>query len=79
MAIPTNIRFGATLALFAALGYFAWKSGRKVYDEGPRLDAYQKNGAVVLRWPHEVEAPMAARFAEGFDHWKDRTDRFVIE
>lgn len=79
MAIPTNIRFGATLALFAALGYFAWKSGRKVYDEGPTLDAYQKNGAVVLRWSHEVEAPMADRFAESFDHWKDRTDRFVID
>jgi ATP-dependent protease ClpP protease subunit len=79
MTTPNTIRFGATLALFAALAFFAWKSGRKVYEDGPTLDAYQKNGAVVLRWTHEVEAPMAARFAEAFDHWKDRTDNFVIE
>ena len=80
MKAPSNrVRFAVTLALFAALGLFAWKSGRKVYDQGPGLEMTQAGDAVVLRWAHPVEAPMAERFAEAFADWKDRTGRFVIE
>lgn len=74
-----NIRFAVTLALFAALAFFAWKSGRKVFEEGPDLEIVEVDGAVVLRWAHGVEAPMASRFAEAFDEWKDRTGRFVVD
>lgn len=69
----------ATLALFAALAFFAWKSGRAVYQNGPGLDIREEGGAVVLRWTHEIEAPMAARVAAAFEEWKDRTDRFIID
>lgn len=74
-----KLRFALTLALFAALGVFAWKSGRKIFDEGPELEIVEEGGVVVLRWAHEVEAPMAQRLAAAFDEWKDRTDRFVVD
>ncbi len=80
MTAPNSrIRFVLTLALFAALAFFAWNSGRKVFEEGPDLEIVQENGAVVLHWAHEVEAPMAERFAAAFKQWESRTDRFVID
>lgn len=74
-----RIRYALTLALFAGLAFFAWKSGRKVYEDGPSLQIAQAGDAVVLRWAHGVEAPMAERFAAAFAAWKDKTRRFVIE
>lgn len=79
MIARNNIGFAVTAALFAGLAFFAWKSGRKVYEEGPQLQITQSGDAVILRWRHGVEAPMAARFAEAFDDWRGRTDRFVID
>lgn len=79
MWVSNNLRFAVTLALFAGLALFAWKSGRKVYEEGPRLEIAERDGAVVLGWAHPVEAPMADRFATAFDAWKGRTQRFVID
>ena len=79
MKVPTSARFALTLALFAGLAFFAWKSGRKVYEEGPRLEITQREDAVVLAWSHGIESPMAARFADAFDAWKDETSRFIIE
>ena len=76
---PAKIRYAVTIALFAGLAFFAWKSGRNVYDEGPRLEISERDGAVVFRWAHPIEAPMAARFAEGLEEWKGRGDSFVIE
>lgn len=74
-----NIRFAVTLALFAALAFFAWKSGRKVFEEGPELEIVDEDGAIVLRWTHEIEAPMAERFAAAFKEWGGRADRFVVD
>lgn len=74
-----RLKFAATFALFAALAFLAWKSGRKVYEEGPELQIVEEGGAVTLRWSHGVDAPMAERFATAFDQWKDRTDHFVID
>ena len=79
MPAPNNLRFLVTLALFAALAVFAWKSGRRVYEEGPDLEAFERDGAVVLRWAHGVDAPMAERFEKAFARWKNQTDRFIIE
>lgn len=79
MPLMNKVRFAATLALFAGLAFFAWKSGRKVYEDGPRLEIARTEDAVVLRWTHRIEAPMAMRFAEAFDRWKNETDRFVID
>lgn len=75
----SGLKFALTVALFAALAVFAWKSGRKVYEEGPALEIARAGDAVVLRWAHPVEAPMAERFATAFDAWKGRTGRFVID
>lgn len=79
MPSPNNLRYLVTLALFAGLAIFAWKSGRKVYEEGPGLDIHREGGAVVLRWTHAVEAPMAERFEKAFAAYRNKTDRFVIE
>ncbi len=80
MTGPRNsLRFAATLALFAALAFFAWKSGRKVYETGPQLVIAEAGDAVILRWAHDVEAPMAERFATAFNLWKGKTGRFIID
>ncbi len=79
MPASNNLRFLVTIALFAALALFAWKSGRRVYEEGPDLDIREEGGDVILRWAHAVEAPMAERFEKAFARWKGKTERFVIE
>lgn len=71
--------FALTIALFAALAFFALKSGRAIYETGPQLRVHEEGGAVVFAWDKAVEAPMAHRFREAFDAWKDRTDRIVID
>ncbi len=78
-AAKNRLRLAATLALFAALGLFAWKSGRQVFETGPALAVFEEDGAVVFSWPYAVEAPMAQRFVDAFDAWKGRTDRIVID
>lgn len=77
--MPKRVLPIVTLILFAALFFFAWKSGRRVFETGPRIEISERDGAVVLAWAHGVEAPMAERFAAAFAEWKDRTDRFVID
>ncbi|MCB2113930.1 MAG: ATP-dependent Clp protease proteolytic subunit [Parvularculaceae bacterium] len=71
--------FLLTPALFAVLALFAWKSGRKVYEVGPELEIREVGDAVVMRWAHDVAAPMAERFQTAFDDWKGRTDHIIIE
>lgn len=75
----TRAGFALTIALFAALGFFALKSGRAIYQTGPQLDIYEVGGAVVFAWRDPVEAPMAHRFRAAFEAWKDRTDRIIID
>lgn len=71
--------FALTLALFAALGVFAWRSGRVVYEEGPSLTVVGEGDAVVFKWTDAVEAPMAFRFRAAFEEVKDKTGRIVID
>jgi ATP-dependent protease ClpP protease subunit len=71
--------FALTIALFAALGYFAWRSGRSVYETGTELRVYKEGGAVVFSWNEPVAAPMAYRLREAFGAWRARTDLVVIE
>lgn len=71
--------FALTLALFAALGVFALRSGRAIYETGPALAVYADDGAVVFQWDKPVEAPMAHRFREAFGAARGATDRIVIE
>jgi ATP-dependent protease ClpP protease subunit len=78
-AMQERLRFAVTAALLAALAFFAWKSGRRVFEEGPQLEITEEGGAVILSWRHAVEAPMAERFAAAFEEYGDRTDRFVID
>ncbi|MFZ5619141.1 MAG: ATP-dependent Clp protease proteolytic subunit [Pseudomonadota bacterium] len=79
MVSQNHLKFAGTLALFATLGLFAWKSGRKVYETGPQLAISEERGAVVLSWSDDIEAPMSERFARAFEERKGRTDRFLID
>lgn len=74
-----KIKAGLTLALFAALAFAAWKSGRRVYETGPRLEIRETENAVIFRWAHDVEAPMAERFAAAFEERRRRAGPIVIE
>ncbi len=71
--------FALTLALFAALAFFAIRSSRSVYETGPGLVVYEEGDAAVFRWEHAIEAPMAHRFREAFEAVKGNSGRIVIE
>ncbi len=71
--------FALAIALFAALAYFALRSGREIYRTGPDFGVFEDGGAVVFSWDEAVEAPMAWRLREAFGAWKDRSDRIVID
>ncbi|MFN0023944.1 MAG: ATP-dependent Clp protease proteolytic subunit [Parvularculaceae bacterium] len=77
--LKNRARFALTLALFAALGFFAWRSGRQIYEQGSALELTEEEGAVVLAWTEAVEAPMAHRFREAFEASKEKTGRIVID
>lgn len=79
IVLPARWRPVLTVALFVALAAFAWKSGRRVYEEGPTLVVSEAGDHVVLRWSHAVEAPMAARLAAAFANYEGKTGRFVLE
>lgn len=68
-----------TLALLAI--FVLWSSAleERIFAAAPTLDMRKEDGAIVLSWRGEVEAPMARRFEEAFAEWRGRTDRFVIE
>ncbi|HBK92942.1 MAG TPA: hypothetical protein DDZ68_14840 [Parvularcula sp.] len=80
MTPETRIRagFALTLALFAALAFFALKSGRAVYETGPAMEVRAADGAVVFVWDKPVEAPMAYRFREAFKAARSSAGRIVI-
>lgn len=73
-----RLQFLLVIALFGALAFFAWKSGRRVYDEGPGLTVTEEDGATRLLWRGPVEAPMAARFADAFEA-NGGARRFLVE
>lgn len=81
MTPETRNRAGSalTLALFAALAFFALRSGNKIYETGPDLVVTEEDGAVVFSWHEAVEAPMAHRFREAFEASREKFGHIVIE
>ncbi|MEO0908810.1 MAG: ATP-dependent Clp protease proteolytic subunit, partial [Pseudomonadota bacterium] len=47
-------------------------------DKG-RLAVTNEGSAVVLSWSTEVDVPMALRFEEAFDRYRDQTGTFIID
>ncbi|MDZ7628736.1 MAG: ATP-dependent Clp protease proteolytic subunit [Parvularculaceae bacterium] len=77
--IKNRLAFSLTIALFIALGFFAFRSGRAIYATGPAMEVLEERGAVVFVWDKPVEAPMAFRFREAFDAARGTTDRIIID
>jgi ATP-dependent protease ClpP protease subunit len=77
--VPKQAPFFLTVLAFIALAFFAWRSGRQVYETGPELSVFEAGDAVVFSWGHPVEAPMAERFARAFEEWKGRKQRIIID
>jgi ATP-dependent protease ClpP protease subunit len=70
------------IAAFGLVGYMAWLQQQRIYANKGRLVISQSaiiNGAVEFSWAHPIDVPMARRFSEGFDEWRDKTDTFVIK
>lgn len=69
------------LAAFALVGYMAWQHQQKLFaDKGRLIISSSKivNEAVEFSWNSAVELPMARRFSQGFEKWRDKTGKFVI-
>lgn len=72
----------ATLIMFALTAMMITRTEQFIFQNEGRLvvkpDPADPN-AVVFIWRSEVEVPMARRFEEGFDEWKDKSNRIIID
>jgi ATP-dependent protease ClpP protease subunit len=73
-----RMMLAATAILIAATAYLARRGDAAFLRSGPEPEVSAEDGAVVVRWTHEIAAPMAATLAAVFAQWKDRSDRFVL-
>ncbi len=72
----------ATVLMLAVTVFLMKENEALVFQNNGRLVVKEipgDPGAVSFIWRSEVEPPMARRFAESFDEWKDRSDRIVID
>lgn len=68
------------LPLFIAIAaYLYWQQHQRIYADQGRLTIAQERDAVVLYWQGDISVPMAKRFSETFEEWRDKTNRFVID
>jgi Clp protease len=75
MLTVTLVMFALTVILITRNEQFIFRNeGRLVVKPDP-----SDVDAVIFYWRSEVETPMARRFEEAFDEWKDKTSRIVID
>ena len=75
MLIATLIMFATTAMLITWNEQFIFQNeGRLVIT--PVAD---DPNAVVFTWRSDVDVPMARRFEEGFDEWRYKADRIIID
>ncbi len=75
MLAVTLVMFALTVLLGTRNESFVFRDeGRLVVKPDPK-DAE----AVVFYWRSEVDVPMARRFEEGFDEWKGKSRRIIID
>lgn len=65
--------------MIAIAGWLYWQQHQKIYEDRGRLEVFQEDGAVVLRWHASIRVPMVVRFREAFEEWRGRTNEFVID
>ncbi|HFC05224.1 MAG TPA: hypothetical protein ENJ55_05920 [Rhizobiales bacterium] len=69
------------VAMFSLAGYLAWDYQQRLFENKGRLVVSQSTivpGAIEFSWRSAVEIPMARRFYEAYNKWRDKTDQFVI-
>ena len=66
-------------ALLAIVAYMYFQHYDRVFGDKGRLAITQEGNAVVLSWSTDVEVPMALRFEEAFDQYRDQTRTFIID
>ncbi|MEM7067858.1 MAG: ATP-dependent Clp protease proteolytic subunit [Pseudomonadota bacterium] len=68
------------MVIFTALAaYLYWQHQENIFGNKGRLVAIQTDDAVILSWHHEIDVPMAKRFAEAFEEWEQKTGHFIID
>ncbi len=70
------------VGMFLLAGYMAWDYQGRLFENKGRLVVSPSSvvpGAVELSWKSAVDVPMAKRFYEAFEKWKDKTEQFVIK
>ncbi|MEO1141727.1 MAG: hypothetical protein AAFW66_05200 [Pseudomonadota bacterium] len=66
-------------ALLAVVAYMYFQHYDRVFGDKGRLAVTNEGSAVVLSWSTEVDVPMALRFEEAFDRYRDQTSTFIID
>ncbi len=66
-------------ALLVVVAYMYFQHYDRVFGDKGRLAISQEGSAVVLSWSTEVDVPMALRFEEAFDQYRDQTSTFIID
>lgn len=80
--MPIKLNQLVLILLVAVALYMGWRHQQTVFDNQGRLVAELEAGSsdtVVFYWKSDIDMPMAVRFREAFDEWRDRTRRVVID
>ena len=75
MLIATVVLLAMTALLITRNDQFVFRDEGKLVVEPDRSDP----DAVIFYWRSDVDVPMARRFAEGFEEWRDKADRIIID
>ena len=70
------------VAMLAMIFFLARQHYHRVYEDKGRLQIFQSAehpDTVVFSWSHEVDVPMATRFAEAYAKWRGKARRIVID
>ncbi len=68
--------------MFAVIIFLFWQNDQRIYQDQGRLAVRsdpEGRDAVIFTWNSAIDVPVARRFEEAFDEWKDKTGRIVIE
>lgn len=75
MLMATLVMLALTALLITRNEQFIFRDeGRLVVERDPA-----DSDTVIFYWRSEVDTPMARRFAEGFEEWRDRSGRIIID
>lgn len=70
----------ALIVMSVILVFLAWRNEQLIFDRAGELIVRQEAAdSLTFYWSSDVDFPMARRFEDAFEEWRDETDRIIID